>query len=94
MVIQRGKHLLKINLKKYETPKKHQQIARQNIKLNDKDLDEKVAKKLNNPYYFIDEKLKIDLKVNLESHNANHAISLLNDISNFPDIGIETKYGN
>ena len=45
-----------------------------------------------NPYYFIDENLKIGFKINLESHNVNHANSLLNIIPNFPDIGIETRY--
>ena len=47
-----------------------------------------------NPSYFIDENLKIGFKVNLESHNFNHANSLLNIIPNFPDIGIEIGYIN
>ena len=46
------------------------------------------------PYYFIDENLKIGLKINLESHNINHANSLLNIEPNFPDIGIETRHIN
>ena len=45
-----------------------------------------------NPYYFIDENLKMGFKINLESHNINHTNSLLNIIPNFPDIGIETRY--
>ena len=45
-----------------------------------------------NPYYFIDEKLRIGFKIKLESHNINHANSLLNIIPNFQDIGIETRY--
>ena len=45
-----------------------------------------------NPYYFIDENLKNVFKINLESHNINHANSLLNVVPNFPDIGIETRY--
>ena len=36
--------------------------------------------------------MKIGLKINLESHNINHAISLLLIEPNFPDIGIETRY--
>ena len=44
-----------------------------------------------NPYYFIDENLKI-FKINLESHNINHANSLLIIEPNFQDIGIETRY--
>ena len=47
-----------------------------------------------NPYYFIDEILKIGFKINLESHNINHVNSLLNFVPNFPDIGIETRYIN
>ena len=47
-----------------------------------------------NPYYFIDENSKIGFKINLESHNTNHANSLSNIIPNFPDIGIETRYIN
>ena len=47
-----------------------------------------------NPYYFIDENLTIGFKINLESHNINHANSLLNIIPNFPDIGIEKRYIN
>ena len=47
-----------------------------------------------NPYYFTDESLKIGFKINLESHNINHANSLLNIEPNFPDIGIETRYNN
>ena len=62
--------------------------------MNDKELDKQIAKKMNNPYYFIDENLKIGFKVNLESHNFNHANSLLNIEPNFPDIGIETRYIN
>ena len=45
-----------------------------------------------NPYYFIDENLNIGFKINLESHNINHANSLLNIEPIFPDIGIETRY--
>ena len=40
------------------------------------------------------EKLKIGFKINLESHNINHASSLVNIEPNFPDIGIETRYIN
>ena len=60
--------------------------------MNDKKLYKELAKKMNNPYYFIDENLKIGSKINLESHNINHANSLLNIEPNFPAIGIETRY--
>ena len=58
--------------------------------MEDKDL----AKKMINPYYFFDENLKIGFKNNLESHNVNHANSLLNIEPNFPEFGIEFRYIN
>ena len=36
--------------------------------------------------------MKIGSKINLESHNINHAISILINIPNFPEIGIEFRY--
>ena len=47
-----------------------------------------------NPYYFIDENLKIGFNIILESPNINHAKSLLNIEPNVPDIGIETRFVN
>ena len=47
-----------------------------------------------NPYYFIDEKLKIGFKINLESHNISHANSILTIIHKFPEFGIEFRYIN
>ena len=81
-------------LQKVHNPKTLQQIARQNIELNDKELDKDIAKKMINLYYFIDENSKIGFKTNLESHNINHANSLLNIEPKFPDIGVETRYVN
>ena len=81
-------------IQKVYNPKTLQQLARQNIKMNDKEVDKEIAKKMIYPYYFIDENLKIGFKINLESHNINHANSLLNIEPNFPDIGIETRYIN
>ena len=85
---------IKKKIQKIYNPKTLQQLARQNIKMNDKELDREKAEKMINPYYFIDENLRIGFKINLESHNINHAISLLNIEPNFPDIGIETRYIN
>ena len=45
-----------------------------------------------NPYCFADENLKIGFRSILESHNFNHANSLLNFIPNFPHIRIETRF--
>ena len=60
--------------------------------MNDKESDEELAKRMINPKYFSNENLKIDFKINLESHNINHANSLLHNIPNFPDVGNETRY--
>ena len=81
---------IKKKIQKVYNPKTLQQLARQNIKMNDKEVDKEIAKKTINPYYFIDENLIIGFKINLESHNINHAISLLNIEPNFLDNGIET----
>ena len=71
-------------------PRTLKQLAREKIKLDDKEL----AKMMITPYYFIDENLKTGFKINLESHNINHANSLLNYEPDFLDIGIETRYIN
>ena len=81
---------IKEKIQKLYNPKTLKQLAREKFKLDDKEL----AKMMINPYYLIDENLKIGFKINLERHNINHANSLLNIIPNFPDIGIETRYIN
>ena len=90
--MKKSRHLLRKKIKNVYNPNTIKQISRQNNNLNDKDLDEEFAKNMNNPYCFIDENKKIGFKVNLESHNINHAKCLLNIVPNFPDIGIETGY--
>ena len=85
---------IKKKIQKVFNPKTLKQIARQNIKLTDKELDKEIAKTMINPYYFIDENLEIGFKINLESHNISHTNSLLNIIPNFADVGIETRYVN
>ena len=81
-------------MKKIYNPNTLQQLARKNIELCDKDLDKGVVKKMINPYFFIDGNLKTGFKINLESHENNHANSLLNIIPNFPHIVIKTIYIN
>ena len=83
---------IKKQIKKVYYPKTLKQIARENIKMNDKELEKEKARKMINPYYFTDENLKTGFKINPQSHNINHANSLLNIGPNFPDIGIETRY--
>ena len=45
-----------------------------------------------NPYYFIDENLKIGFKITLESHNNSHANSILNITPNCTEFGIDFRY--
>ena len=79
-------------IQKVYNPKRLKQIARENGKMNAKELDKEKAKKMINPYYFTDENLKIDFKINLESHNFIHANPLFKNTSNFPEFEIEFKF--
>ena len=81
---------IKEKIQKVYNPKTLKQLAREKIKLDDKEL----AKIINNPNYFIDENLKTGFKINLESHNINHANSILTITPNFSDFGIEFRYIN
>ena len=47
-----------------------------------------------NPYYFTDENLRNGFKINLESHNLNHANSILTITPKNPEFGIEYRYIN
>ena len=80
---------LKKKIQKVYNPKTLKQLAREKIKIDDKEL----AKMMINPY-FIDENLKNGFKINLESHNVNHANSILTITPNFPEFGIEFRYIN
>ena len=81
---------IKKKIQKVYNPKTLEQLAREKIKLDDKEL----AKMMINPYYFIDENLKNGFKIILESHNISHANSILTITPNFPDFGIEFRYIN
>ena len=81
---------IKKKIQKKYNPKTLKQLAREKIKLDDKEL----AKMMINPYYFIDENLNIGFKINLESHNINHANSILTITPNFPVFGIQFRYIN
>ena len=84
----KNKRLFKIKFKKVYNPKTIKQLAGEKIKLDDK----KPAEKMINPYYFIDESLKMVFKINLESHNITHANSFLTITRNFSEFGIEFRY--
>ena len=49
---------------------------------------------MNNPFYFIDENLKIGIKNDLGSHKNNHSISVLTITPTYPDFSTETSYDN
>ena len=80
--------------KKLNNPKPFRQIARYNIKLDDKQLNKKLAKKMNNPYYFTDRNFKVGFKIDTDSHHINHAHSKLTITPNYREFGIEVRYIN
>ena len=77
---------IKKKIQKVYKPKTLKQLAREKIKLDDKDL----AKMMINPYYFIDKNLKIGFKINLESHNINHSNSIFTITPIFPEFGLSS----
>ena len=81
-------------IKTIYNPKSLKQLARNNIKLDDKQLNKELAKNMINPYYFTDRALQVGFKINLDSHNINHASSKLTIIPNHPEFGIEFRYIN
>ena len=81
-------------IKKIYNPRSLKQIARVNIRLDDKRLNKELAKKMINPYYFTDRNLKVGFKINLDSHKLHHANSKLTIIPNHPEFGIEFRYFN
>ena len=81
---------IKKKIQKVYNPKTLKQLAREKIKLDDKEL----AKMMINPYYFIDENLKNGFKIILEGHNIGHANSILTITPKIPEFGIEYRYIN
>ena len=79
---------------KIYNPKTLKQIARDFTKTKDKELDKQLAKKMISPFFFNDGNLKICFKINLDSHNINHANSMLSITPIYTDFGIETRYIN
>ena len=81
---------IKKKIQKVYNQKTLKQLAIEKIKLDDKEL----GKIMINPYYFIDENLKIGFKINLENHNISHANSILIITPNFSEFEIEFRYIN
>ena len=82
----------KIN--KIYKPKSLKQVARKKIRLDDKQLNKELAKKMPNPYFFTDRNLKVGFKINLDSHHINHLNFKLTISPNHPEFGIEVRYIN
>ena len=82
----------KIN--KIHNPKSLKQIARDNIRLDDKQLKKELAKKMINPYSFTNRGLQVAFQINLDSHHINHANSKTTITPNYPEFGIELRYIN
>ena len=61
---------IKNKVEKLYNSKTLKKIARENIKLNDKELDKELTKKMINPFYFFHENLENGFTNNLESHNV------------------------
>ena len=70
------------------------QLARNNIRLDDRQLNKELAKKMINPYYFTDRSLKVAYKIYLDSHNFHHTNSKLTITPTFPEFGIKYRFIN
>ena len=70
------------------------QLARNNIRLDDKQLNKELAKEKINPYYFTDRNLKVAYKINLDSHNLHHTNSRVTITPTFRDSWIEFRFIN
>ena len=82
------------NIRKKYNPKPLRQLARDNIRLDDKQLNKELARRMINPYYFTDRNMRAGFKINLDSHHINHANSKLTILTNHPDFGIEIPFIN
>ena len=78
-------------IKKIYTPKSLKQLERDNIRLDDKQLNKVFSQKMINPYYLKDRALRVGFNITLESHLINHANSKLTIIPNYPEFGIEVR---
>ena len=72
-------------------PKPLKQVARDNIKLDDRQSIKKPAKKMLVPYYFTDRVLQVGFNITLESHHNSHVNSKIIIKPNHPEFGIEAR---
>ena len=82
----------KIN--KIYNPKPLRQLARYNIRLDDKQLNKELARRMINPYCFTDRTSRVGFKINLDCHNINHANSNITIVPSYLELGIEVRYIN
>ena len=82
----------KIN--KIHIPRSFKQKTRDIIRLDDKQLNKELAKKMINPFYFTDKNLRVGFIITLDSHHINHANSKITITPNYPEFGIEVRYFN
>ena len=71
--------------------KQLKQITRENIRLDDKQINKELAEKMINPYYFIDRLLQVKFITTLESHHISHANFQLISKPNYLEFGIEVR---
>ena len=69
-------------------------LARDKIKLDDKQLNKELAEKMINPCYFTDRKMEVGFEIKLDTHHINHANSKLFFTANYPEFGVEVRYIN
>ena len=84
----------KIKTKTKYNPKSLKQIARDEIEIDDKQLNKKLAKKMINPFYFTKKAWEKRFNIYLYGHHINHVNSKLTSQTNYSETGIETRYGN
>ena len=84
----------KNKIKKIYNPKLLKQIANEINKIEDKQINKVLAKKMINPNYFTDKALKVGFIVTLERHHIKHANSKVFIKPNYPEFGIEVRYIN
>ena len=79
-------------IKKIYNPQSLKKLARDNIRLDESQLNKELAKKMIDPYYFTDRNLRVGFKINLDCQNLHHTNSKLTIIPNHPEFGIEVRY--
>ena len=79
---------------KIHNPRSLKRLARDNIRLDDKQLNKQLARKMITPYYFTNRAIKVGFKINLDSQHIIHANSKSTILPNHTEFGIELRYIN